>query len=78
MAADERKVVGWFTANGKHIPIFDGGPTFAEKKKDSDIAKAKEQADILNGKQFKKNSSGDCLIQEGKGIHNSITTSSLQ
>ena len=56
MAADERKVVGWFTANGKHIPIFDGGPTFAEKKKDSDIAKAKEQADILNGKQFKKNS----------------------
>lgn len=47
--AEEREIAGWFTANGKHIPIFvDSEPTDAEKKKEREIAQAKEQADALN------------------------------
>ena len=56
----EREVVGWFTMNGNHIPIFKGESQqdavnraiadSNEKQKQSDIAKNKQQADKLNGK----------------------------
>lgn len=47
--ADDREIIAWYTANGKHIPIFaDNEPTDAEKKKDREINQAKEQADRLN------------------------------
>ena len=52
----EKEIIGWYTANGKHIPIFaDNEPTDAEKKKDREIAQAKEEADRLNGKTKKFN-----------------------
>ena len=47
--SEQKKVIAWYTANGKHIPIFeDNEPSSAEKKKDRDIQQAKEQADRLN------------------------------
>ena len=56
----ERKIVGWFTINGKHVPIYEGEDSKAaynrtiaemnEDKKNSDIAKNKAMADKLNGK----------------------------
>lgn len=46
----DRKVIAWITKDGKHIPIYENNePTKAEQKKNRDIAKAKEQADVLNG-----------------------------
>ena len=48
----EREVIAWYTANGKHIPIFaDNEPTENEKKKEREIKQAQEQADRLNGKE---------------------------
>ena len=35
--AEENKVIGWFTKDGKHIPIFENQPTVAENKKDREI-----------------------------------------
>ena len=56
----ERKIVDWFTMNGKHIPIYEGeskadavNRSIAkdnEDKKAEQIRKNKEQADKLNGK----------------------------
>ena len=56
----EKKVVGWFTSKGKHIPIFEGeskqdalNRAIAkenEEKKQQQISQNKEQADKLNGK----------------------------
>jgi len=56
----EREVKQWITVNGQHIPIMDGESKdkavnryIAEKNEDTkekQIAKAKEQADKLNGK----------------------------
>ena len=57
----ERKVIDWFTMNGKHIPIYEGeskedavNRSIAkdnEDKKQADIARNKAQADKLNNKQ---------------------------
>lgn len=54
----EKKVVDWFTSNGKHIPIYEGeskddalNRSIAlqnEDKKQADIKKNKEQAEKLN------------------------------
>lgn len=46
----EREPIGWYTRGGKHIPVFDDGPTSDEKKKDREIAENKKQADEKNGK----------------------------
>jgi hypothetical protein len=48
----DREPIAWITKNGKHIPIFDEGPTEDEKKKDREIAESKKQADEKN-KKFK-------------------------
>ena len=57
----ERKITGWFTMNGKHVPIYEGESkkdavnravaNSNEDTKEKQIAKAKEQADKLNGKE---------------------------
>ena len=57
----ERKITGWFTMNGNHIPIYEGETTrdamnravakMNEDKKNEQIKKNKEQADKLNGKR---------------------------
>ena len=58
------EVEQWITVNGVHIPIHEGESKedavnkaiakHNEDKKESDMAKAKEQADNLNGKQSKE------------------------
>lgn len=60
----EKKIVDWFTMNGKHIPIYEGeskadavNRSIAkgnEDKKQSDIAKNKEQAEKASGKSSAK------------------------
>ena len=65
----EKKVVGWFTSKGKHIPIFEGESKQDamnrfiakenEDKKNADIKKNKAAADTASGK-----SSG--LVADGK------------
>lgn len=61
-----KEVKKWITIHGVHIPIYDGESEhdalnravseFNEKKKNSQIAKNKEQADKLNGKSKTKES----------------------
>ena len=58
--AEEREVIGWFTVNGVHRPIYEGESKqdaynrevakLNEDTKNRQIAKSKEQADRLNGK----------------------------
>ena len=59
MATSDKEVKDWFTANHKHIPIFEGESkqdaynrsvkeNEKEDKRERDIAKAKEEADKLN------------------------------
>ena len=65
----ERKITGWFTMNGNHIPIYEGETTrdamnravakMNEDKKNEQIKKNKEQADKLNGKSEESNSDND-------------------
>ena len=60
----ERKIVDWFTMNGKHIPIFEGeskqdaiNRSIArdnEDKKNKDIENAKKQAEKAAGKSSLK------------------------
>ena len=47
--SDNREVVGWFTANGKHVPIFNDEPSENDKKKDREIAQSEKQASERNG-----------------------------
>lgn len=57
----EKKVVSWFTMNGKHIPIYEGESKDDavrrsvvldnEAKKQADIKRNKEEADKLNNKK---------------------------
>ena len=64
----EKKIVGWYTWNVKHYPIFEGeskqdayNRSVAkdnEDKKAEQIAKNKEQADKLNGKAKYHSSDG--------------------
>ena len=42
----DKEVKAWFTANGKHIPIFVDDNEFSEKKKNREMEQAKEQAEI--------------------------------
>lgn len=58
----EKKVIDWFTMNGKHIPIFDGeskgdavNRSIAKDNEDikqKQIAKHKEEVDKLSGKRL--------------------------
>ena len=57
----DKEPIGWITVNGVHVPLYEGESKedavnraiakHNEDKKESDIAKAKEQSDKLNGKQ---------------------------
>ena len=65
----EKKIIDWFTSNGKHIPIYEGeskqdalNRSIAkdnEEKKQSDIEKNAKEADRLNKKKDKSNSLED-------------------
>ena len=70
----EREIIGWFTVNGVHRPIYEGESkedaynrevaTLNEKTKQSQIAKNKEQADKLNNKE--KTIDYDKKTEDGK------------
>lgn len=72
-----KEIVGWFTMNGRHVPIYSGENTsdaikrsvaeFNADKRDFDIAKNKTQADQLNGKpQIDENSPLQSLNEDEK------------
>ena len=60
----DREIIGWFTVNGQHRPIYEGESKedayrravakSNEDTKQRQIAKNKEQADKLNGKSTEK------------------------
>jgi len=46
-----KEPIAWITRNGKHIPIYEKGPTDEEKQKERQISQNQKEADKLNGKQ---------------------------
>lgn len=46
----DKEPIAWVTRGGKHIPIFDNGPSEEEKQKERQINESKKQADAKNKK----------------------------
>ena len=69
--SDNREVVGWFTANGKHVPIFNDEPSENDKKKDREIAQSEKQASERNGatSSVVKDAEKKLGFKLGKPIH---------
>lgn len=82
----DKEPIAWVTRGGKHIPIFDNGPSDDEKQKERQIKESKKQADEKNGKKYSSEfeTSGNVDISEAhwkemaalrkQGIHNFMDT----
>ena len=61
---NEREPIAWVTRGGKHIPIFEEGPSAEESKKDKQIADNKSEADKKNADddKFKRDKWFDATV----------------
>ena len=74
----DKKVTGWFTMNGKHIPIYEGESKAdavnrsiakdAEDKKQADIQRNREEAKKLNKKSDKETATARTQSDHKKAV----------